>query len=76
DSQLYSRLLFPKGHGYPLFRPQPPEDLPSEYRKTGVSVGDVGVITADGYFDFIFNICTPADSPINQRGVPEGFYPL
>ncbi|KAJ7765368.1 hypothetical protein B0H16DRAFT_1260485, partial [Mycena metata] len=66
DSQLYSRLLFPKGHGYPLYRPQPPEDLPAEYRKSGACIGDVGVITPDGYFDFIFNICAPADSPINQ----------
>jgi hypothetical protein len=76
DSQLYSRLLLPKGHGFPLFRPQPPEDLPNEYRTTGVSIGDVGVITVDGYFDVVFNICAPADSAVNSRGIPEGFEPL
>ncbi|KAJ7768507.1 hypothetical protein B0H16DRAFT_318585 [Mycena metata] len=73
DSQLYSRRLLPKGHGYPLFRPQPSNDLPIEYRRLGASIGDVGVITADGYFDFIFSICAAADSPINALGVPKGF---
>ncbi|KAJ7143008.1 hypothetical protein C8R44DRAFT_196347 [Mycena epipterygia] len=73
DSQLYSRRLLPKGHGYPLFRPQPSDDLPIEYRRTGASIGDVGVITVDGYFDFIFNICMPADSSINWLGVPDRF---
>jgi hypothetical protein len=47
DSQLYSRLLLSKGAGYPLWLPEPYDDLPLEYKERGVSVGDVGVITND-----------------------------
>jgi hypothetical protein len=39
-------------------------------------VGDVGVFTAFGGFDFLFNISLPADHPINQQGLPEGFSSL
>ncbi|KAF8196290.1 hypothetical protein K438DRAFT_757411 [Mycena galopus ATCC 62051] len=73
DSQLYSRLLLPKGHGYPLFHPQPFDDLPLESRRVGTEIGDVGVVTSDGSFDPIFNICRAADDSLNRFGVPEGF---
>ncbi|KAJ7818929.1 hypothetical protein B0H13DRAFT_1921978 [Mycena leptocephala] len=73
DSQLYSRLLLPKGHGYPLFHPQPFDDLPFESRRVGTDIGDVGVVTSDGSFDVIFNICRPPDDPVNRFGVPQGF---
>ncbi|KAJ7469877.1 hypothetical protein B0H11DRAFT_1392377 [Mycena galericulata] len=73
DSRLYSRLLLPKGHGYPLFHPQPFDDLPLESRREGTAIGDVGVVTSDGSFDVIFNICRSANDPLNRFGVPEGF---
>ncbi|KAJ7193405.1 hypothetical protein C8J57DRAFT_1159847, partial [Mycena rebaudengoi] len=73
DSRLYSRLLLPKGHGYPLFHPQPFDDLSEEARRVGTEIGDVGVMTSNGSFDVIFNICRVADDPINRFGVPEGF---
>ncbi|KAJ7807908.1 hypothetical protein B0H14DRAFT_2525517 [Mycena olivaceomarginata] len=73
DSRLYSRLLLPKGHGYPLFHPQPFDDLPLESRRVGTDIGDVGVVTSDGSFDVIFNVCRAADDPINRFGVPGGF---
>ncbi|KAJ7261156.1 hypothetical protein C8J57DRAFT_1337226 [Mycena rebaudengoi] len=76
DSHLYSRLLLPKGHGYPLFCPQPSDDLPEEYRRAGASIGDVGVVTGDGYFDYIFNICAPENSEMNWLGVPDSFRPI
>ncbi|KAJ6483124.1 hypothetical protein C8R45DRAFT_1215058 [Mycena sanguinolenta] len=73
DSRLYSRLLLSKGHGYPLFHPQPYDDLPHELRHQGTTIGDVGVVTSDGSFDVIFNICRAADDPLNRFGVPAGF---
>ncbi|KAJ7795634.1 hypothetical protein B0H14DRAFT_3888121 [Mycena olivaceomarginata] len=75
DCQLYSRLLLPKGHGYPLSHPQPFDDLPldSPNRLIGIDIGDVGVVTSDGAFDVIFNICRSADDPVNRFGVPDGF---
>ncbi|KAF8196276.1 hypothetical protein K438DRAFT_1934039 [Mycena galopus ATCC 62051] len=73
DSRLYTRLLLPKGHGYPLFHPQAFDDLPLELRRVGTEIGDVGVVTSDGSFDPIFNICRAADDPLNRFGVPPGF---
>ncbi|KAJ7763781.1 hypothetical protein B0H16DRAFT_455555 [Mycena metata] len=73
DSRLYSRLLLPKGHGYPLFHPQPFDDLPAESLRVGTDIGDVGMVTSDGSFDVIFNICRSADDPVNRFGVPQGF---
>ncbi|KAJ7483220.1 hypothetical protein FB451DRAFT_1555253 [Mycena latifolia] len=73
DSELYSRLLFPKGHGYPLFHPQPSDDLPDPARRIGTEIGDVGVVTQDGCFDPIFNILHAANDPANRFGVPLGF---
>jgi hypothetical protein len=76
DSRLYTRLLLPKGHGYPLFHPQPFDDLPFEARKNGTEIGDVGIVTSDGSFDIVFNICRAADDPLNRFGVPDGFEPV
>ena len=50
--------------------------LPSLYRRRGVSIGDVGIITSSGGFSFLFNICQPHDHPVNLWGVPDGFVPV
>ncbi|KAJ7186024.1 hypothetical protein C8R46DRAFT_852420, partial [Mycena filopes] len=76
DSHLYTRLLLPKRHGYPLFHPQPFDDLPLQSRRVGTEIGDLGVVTSDGSFDVIFNICRAADDPLNRFGVPAGFEQL
>ncbi|KAJ7661321.1 hypothetical protein DFH06DRAFT_988381 [Mycena polygramma] len=73
DSRTYSRLLLPKGHGYPLFHPQPFDDLPLELRRNGTEIGDVGIVTSDGSFDVVFNICRAANDPLNRFGVPDCF---
>jgi hypothetical protein len=57
--------------------PQPSADAPPSYDDKGVSVGDVGILTPSGGFDFLFNICLPAEHPNNSGGpLPEGFVPL
>jgi hypothetical protein len=76
DSQCYSRLLLSKGHGYPLSRPQPFDDLPLESRHIGTDIGDVGVVTSYGAFNAIFNIYRSANVPVNRFGVPERFEQL
>ncbi|KAJ7592860.1 hypothetical protein C8J56DRAFT_483929 [Mycena floridula] len=76
DSDLYAKLLFPRRRGYPLWTPEPNRQLPHEYRSVGQRIGDVGVITPDGGFDFLFNICHQADHPIHVRGVPPNFVPI
>jgi hypothetical protein len=61
--------------GYPLYIPSPLGGLPAAYRRKGVRVGDVGVITANGAFDFLFNACQP-DPGINPGVLPAGFESL
>lgn len=72
-SQLYSRILMREGRGYPLMDASLPHELPSQYQSNGVMIGDVGIVTEDGYFDVLFNICEPADGAINGGMVPAGF---
>ena len=65
-----------KGRGSPIWLPDPSTTLPEVYRRRGVTVGDVIIILPSGGIDFLFNVCLPADHPINQEGLPEGFSPL
>lgn len=75
-NEVYTRLLLPKGHGCPIWCPEPDENLPLAFRDSGVRIGHVGRIDRDGAFDPLFNICIAADDPINCDGVPDGFEPL
>ncbi|KIK55435.1 hypothetical protein GYMLUDRAFT_62553 [Collybiopsis luxurians FD-317 M1] len=78
-SETYARLLLHHGHGYPLWVPEPNEALPQEYLSEGVGIGDVGIVTAGGSFDFLFNVFKSPLHPINQclsGGLPNGFVPL
>ena len=76
EQDTYARLLTraePK-RGYPLWFPEPNNRLPLEYRRNGVQIGDVGVVTEHGSFDVFFNICLPDDDPLHRTyGVPKGF---
>jgi hypothetical protein len=76
DHEIYSGQLLTKKRGYPLWVPGPGKRLPIAYRRLGVSIGDVGIVTSTGEFDFLFNIFQPADHPINRGIVPRGFSPL
>ncbi|KAJ7672788.1 hypothetical protein B0H17DRAFT_1243486, partial [Mycena rosella] len=75
ESEIYCNQLLRQRRGFPLFVPEPQPNLPEEYQRTGISIGDVGRITPEGIFDFFFNIYLPADHPINAN-VPEDFSPL
>lgn len=76
SNEIYERHLWLKGRGFPLWIPEPNQRLPRVYRKKGINVGDVGIITPSGGFSFLFNICVPNDNPINPRLLPEGFEPI
>jgi hypothetical protein len=76
DCEIYCNQMLRRKRGFPLYVPEPPRNLPTEYRKIGIQIGDVGRVTPEGIFDFFFNIYLPADHPINDNDVPENFYPL
>ncbi|KAJ7043797.1 hypothetical protein C8F04DRAFT_678477 [Mycena alexandri] len=76
ESEIYCNQLLRRKRGFPLHDPAPPQNLPAEYRKKGVAIGDVGRVTSEGCFDFGFNIYLPAEHPINNNDVPENFCPL
>ncbi|KAF7369463.1 hypothetical protein MVEN_00275900 [Mycena venus] len=76
ESEIYSGQLLLKKRGFPLYVPEPQQTLPEAYRRAGIAIGDVGIITPEGSFDFFFNIYRSADHPINNNDVPENFSPL
>ncbi|KAJ6485198.1 hypothetical protein DFH09DRAFT_391450 [Mycena vulgaris] len=76
DSGGYCSQLLRRGRGFPLYVPGPQRNLPREYQRQGVTIGDVGRVTPEGIFDFFFNIYLDGDDPINVENVPEDFCPL
>ncbi|KAJ3987843.1 hypothetical protein F5890DRAFT_660182 [Lentinula detonsa] len=76
EGELYSRLLLLRRRGYPLWIPVPSQPIPEEFKKQGIRIGDVGILTTTGGFDYLFNTCLPHDDPANSAGLPEGFEPL
>ena len=64
--EVYTKLLFQRGHGNPLWEPEPTAS-------GEVLTGDVGYIL-DGGFYRLFNATFAADDPVNQRyGVPDEY---
>ena len=76
SNDIYERHLILKGRGFPLWIPGPNRALHLDYRRTGVRIGDVGIITPSGGFSFLFNICLPHDHPVNPPDLPEHFAPI
>ncbi len=73
---IYIPLMLGLGHGFPLWFPDMDSNLPTAYRATGTRVGDLGYITDDGGFAYLFNVCTSASDVINVGRVPPDFQPL
>ncbi|KAF5319360.1 hypothetical protein D9619_008671 [Psilocybe cf. subviscida] len=74
---VYVNCLLTTTRGYPLWIPSPNMSLPTLNRKLGVSIGDVGVLTPEGGFSFLFNIFHDADHPINAAvRLPGAFVPF
>lgn len=66
---VYAEQLLPKGHGFPLWIPEP------DTNQDEVRIGDVGYVW-EGSFCTLFNITLPETHPVNRNGVPDGFTPL
>jgi hypothetical protein len=76
SSAIYRDLLLKHRHGLPLWIPDPDENL-EEHKKQGISIGDLGLLTEDGGFEYLFNIHVDADHSVNKDMViPPSFTPL
>lgn len=76
SSRIYRDLLLKKQHGLPLWIPDPNENL-EEHIKQGISIGNLGILTNDGGFRYLFNIHAEADAPVNKdMRTPQPFTPL
>jgi len=73
---IYERLMLPKKRGFPLWVPEPNTVAFLTHRTEGVTIGDLGRVTAYGAFDVLFNICKPRGHPDNPDELPDGFEPL
>ena len=62
--------------GLPLHKPGPDARLSLECRRLGMSIGDLGMITGEGGFDYLFNICRQNSDPLNPEGSPAGIQPF
>jgi hypothetical protein len=76
SQETYVKMLLPHCHGYPLWIPEPDDNLPNAYRIQGVRVGDLGYVSDSGGFEYLFNILEPADHEINLDRTPDGFEQL
>ncbi|KDR80386.1 hypothetical protein GALMADRAFT_1194831 [Galerina marginata CBS 339.88] len=73
---IYYRHMGTQRRGSPLWIPEPNKNLRLQYQRNGVTIGDVGIITAFGSFAFLFSICLPHDHPIQPAELPENFEPF
>ncbi|KIL58031.1 hypothetical protein M378DRAFT_87041, partial [Amanita muscaria Koide BX008] len=64
-AEKYTRTMLKCLTGYPLYEPTPFSEFSEEYLREGIRAGDVGFITEDGTFDFLFNI-RPSQNEINS----------
>ncbi|KIL57831.1 hypothetical protein M378DRAFT_62494, partial [Amanita muscaria Koide BX008] len=69
----YTRSMLHCMVGYPLYEPEPFNELSKEYLRKGVNIGDVGFVREDGTFDFLFNICPTETGLPNPPNLPDGF---
>lgn len=65
---MYENALLSKGHGFPLWEPDPHEYAP-------VKLADVGYISQGGFVK-LFNVSTTEDNWSNRLGFPNGHTPL
>ncbi|KAK0476272.1 hypothetical protein EDD18DRAFT_1089252 [Armillaria luteobubalina] len=68
---IYASLILLKGHGYPLWVPEPRSNRPNR-----IQIGDLGILNDNGGFTYLFNVCKGASDSVNENGVPPGFEPI
>ncbi|KAK7056124.1 hypothetical protein R3P38DRAFT_1376866 [Favolaschia claudopus] len=68
-SEIYTSEMLLQKRGYPLFCPAPQAHHPN--MNGGIAIGDVGCITSEGGFDYLFNVFSSANAHC-----PDGFDPL
>ena len=74
--EVYPRCLA-GACGYPLWTPQLKAELPEDYQRNGLKIGDVGIVSPhNGSFDVLFNITLPPDEQPYPELVPKHLTPV
>ncbi|KAH9484558.1 hypothetical protein JR316_0004040 [Psilocybe cubensis] len=63
--QSFVRAFHMLGYGTPIW------NNPQRGEKFGLSIGDVGVLNSEGYFEYCFNIFKPATDPMQMTCPPD-----
>ncbi|KAF9069527.1 hypothetical protein BDP27DRAFT_1205087, partial [Rhodocollybia butyracea] len=65
--QIYVRNMLLRRKGYPLWRPKLSQStLPEIHQREGPQIGDIGILTEVGGFDYLFNVCHDAGHSLNE----------
>ncbi|KAF9039418.1 hypothetical protein BDZ89DRAFT_1060862 [Hymenopellis radicata] len=73
---IYRGCMLRQGNGVPFFLPGPSRSSPWSFRRKGLSIGDLVILTEEGSYNFLFNVHAPADHELNAGNVPTNFEPL
>lgn len=81
SQQIYAEQLMPYVNGHPLWFPEPGDQMPTDaHREAGVVPGDVGYLTRDGDFIYLFHAFggpgAPRQGNPNLWGTPADFHPF
>ncbi|TFK37375.1 hypothetical protein BDQ12DRAFT_724216 [Crucibulum laeve] len=69
--KIYVEQMLPHQFGFPLWLPQPDVSLQILHRREGVKIGDLGIITHKGGFEYVLNAWTPRGVPPNPADLPD-----
>lgn len=73
-ASIFYEALLPVGYGLPMWNPVPNLESPISYRRKGVSIGDLGLITDVADFKYLFNITFPIAHPVNPTDLPQDLF--
>uniref|UniRef100_A0A8H7Y6S7 Uncharacterized protein n=1 Tax=Psilocybe cubensis TaxID=181762 RepID=A0A8H7Y6S7_PSICU len=68
-AETFTRAMLMLGHGTPIW------ENPKVGDKIGISIGDVGMLSSNGYFEYCFNIFQPPTHPL-QLNCPKNLEQL
>ncbi|KAJ3514686.1 hypothetical protein NLJ89_g2239 [Agrocybe chaxingu] len=76
DAAIYASSLMALGNGWAPLELAGIEGGPRKHFEQGVTPGDVGYLSKSGGFNYLFNIFSAKDDPMQTKNVPRNFVPM